>query len=165
MYKIICLLFTVFIVQLNVCASESQRFEAGISVNDVPLTLFGTWRVSAKLDNATDYSVFKPQSTDIWTLSRINNKLILSNPFTGASAEVTINSISSNLVVFSKKAPYNNKTLTDTVAIRIEKDNFHGLNTLNLQTVSSVDGQILKNDSAKYIIKGEKIAGETIIEN
>ena len=66
--------------------------------------------------------------------------------------------------MFSKKAPYDNKMLTDTVSIRIDKNNFSGINTLSLESFSLIDGHTLKTETARYVIKGEKIAGESILE-
>ena len=54
--------------------------------------------------------------------------------------------------------------LTDTVSIRLEKNSFKGINTLTLETFSLVDGHVIKTENARYIIKGEKISGENIIE-
>jgi hypothetical protein len=50
------------------------------------------------------------------------------------------------------------------LAIRLDKNNFSGINELVLESFSLVDGHLLKTDKARYIIKGEKISGENIIE-
>ena len=100
----------------------------------------------------------------MWTLTRVGDIITLSNPFTGANAEITVKTVEGNLVVFSKKAPYDNKMLTDTVSIRLDKNSFSGINTLTLEQFSLIDGHIIKTENARYIIKGEKIAGDNIIE-
>ena len=146
------------------CAEDNVTLSTGISVNDVPKTLFGSWRVTAKLDDSNSYSTFKPQSVDLWTLARTGDIINLSNPFTGANADITVSAVEGNLVVFSKKAPYDNKMLTDTVSIRLDKNSFKGINTLTLETFSLVDGHVIKTENARYIINGEKISGENIIE-
>ena len=165
MKKFICLIFVFIITAISsVYAADDMTLSAGITINDVPKTLYGSWRVTAKLEDSDSYGTFKPQSADIWTLSRINDTITLSNPFTGANANITIRTIEGNLVVFSKKAPYDNKLLTDTVSIRLDKNSFTGINTLKLEQFSLVDGHLLKTENARYIIKGEKISGENIIE-
>ena len=155
------MLFLIFIF----CSSaNAEVLEAGVSVEELPQALFGTWRVNAKLDSTNSYKTFKPQSIDFWDLIRMDDKLILNNPYSGARAEVSVKSAEGNLVVFTKKAPYlNNKVLTDTVHIRIEGDKFSGINTLKLESFSSVDNHLMKTETAQYIIKGEKIAGESIL--
>jgi len=165
MKKILCLLiFIIMSFFAQTFASDNVTLSAGISVNDVPKTFFGSWRVTAKLEDSNSYGTFKPQSADFWILSRVGDNINLSNPFTGASADITVKTVEGNLVVFSKKAPYDNKMLTDTVSIRLEKNSFKGINTLTLESYSLVDGHVLKTETARYLINGEKISGENIID-
>ena len=165
MERYISVLIIVFLAACIMCrADETKILSAGVSVNEVPKALFGSWRITAKLEDSNSYRTFKPQSADFWTLTRVGDKLTLENPFTGATAEVSIRAVEGNLVVFSKKSPYDNKLLTDTVSIRIDKNNFEGINTLVLETLSNVDGHVIKTENARYLIKGEKVAGENAIE-
>ena len=159
---LIILLFTFFSVT-NVFAEEFT-LKAGVSVNDIPKAFFGSWRVIAKLEDSNSYGTFKPQSIDFWTLSRVGDKVTLSNPFTGANAEVSLKTVEGNLIVFSKKAPYDNKMLTDTITLRLSDNNFSGINTLSLESYSLVDNHLMKTEIARYVIKGEKISGESILE-
>ena len=157
-------LFTalLFFITLSV---NAETLQAGVSVEDIPKALFGSWRVSAKLDTTNSYSTFKPQSVDCWNLSRIGDRITLDNPFSGANAEISISNVEGNLVVFSKKSPYGgNKILTDIVHIRIDGNKFTGINTLQLESFSLVDNHLMKTETATYRITGEKIAGESIIE-
>ena len=158
---LIILLFTFFSVT-NVFAEEFT-LKAGVSVNDIPKAFFGSWRVIAKLEDSNSYGTFKPQSIDFWTLSRVGDKVTLSNPFTGANADVSLKTVEGNLIVFSKKAPYDNKMLTDTITLRLSDNNFSGINTLSLESYSLVDNHLMKTETARYVIKGEKISGESIL--
>ena len=122
MKKFIATLLSIFIGTLftsTFTPAEEFTLQAGVSINDVPKALFGSWRVSAKLEDTNSYGTFKPQSVDFWTLSRVGDRVTLSNPFSGANAEVSIRTVEGNLIVFSKKAPYDNKILTDTISIRL----------------------------------------------
>ena len=139
--------------------------EAGVSIDHIPKTLFGSWRVQAKLDSTNAVGTFRCQSIDFWNLSRVNDTLKLDNPFTGAKAEVAIQTIEGNLVVFSKRLPYDgNKVLTDTVTLRLDGNKFSGINTLCLESFSLIDNSLLKTETATYHITGEKIAGESVLE-
>ena len=89
----------------------------------------------------------------------------LSNPFNGANAEITIDSVNNNYVVFKKNGRYDNKILTDTVEIKLDGDNFKGFDYLKLDTYSDVNGKIIKTETAKYSISGERIAGQSVITN
>lgn len=162
MKKILILLFTFL------CCSfaNAEVFEAGVSIEEIPKTLFGSWRVSALLDTTNSRATFKPQSIDFWNLSRTGESITLDNPFSGANTTISVKTVSGNLIVFSKKATYdNNKVLTDVVTIRLNENSFTGINDLKLETLSLVDKHVLKTETAKYIIKGEKISGDSILKN
>lgn len=165
MKKFICLfiLSILFLFPLPSFAQD-KILSAGISLNEVPDAFYGCWRVFAKLDDTNSLQTFKPQSTDLWYLSRVGDTITLSNPFSGAKAELSIKTVEGNLVVFSKKVPYDNKLLTDTVSVRLNEDSFTGINTLKLESYSLADSHLLKTEYARYIIKGEKISGESVLK-
>lgn len=162
MKKIFILILSFLFIQ----TSEATVLETGISIDKVPQTIFGSWRVNAKLDRTNSYKTFKPQSIDFWNMTRVEDNLILDNPISGANSTVSVKTVEGNLVVFSKKTPYdNNKVLTDTVTIRLNKNDFSGINELKLESFSLIDNHLMKTETATYIIKGEKIAGESVLEN
>lgn len=145
--------------------AQAAVLEAGVSIEEIPPTFFGSWRVRATLENTNSYSTFKPQSMDFWNLSKVGDRVVLDNPFSGANAEISVQTIEGNLVVFSKKLPYDgNKVLTDTVTLRLGENEFSGINSLTLESYSLVDNHLMKTETAIYQIKGEKIAGESIIK-
>ncbi len=155
----------VFILSALPLMAEEVILSTGIAINDIPKAFFGSWRVTAKLADTNNYGTFKPVSTDMWNLSRVGDKITLSNPFSGANAEISVKAVEGNLVVFSKKAPYDNKILIDTVTIRLTGNTFSGINDLTLESYSLVDNHLMKTEHAKYTIKGEKISGESILKN
>ena len=127
----------------------------------IPRTFYGTWRVvSSKIDS--DSNIFKEKSLDIWNLSRTGNVISLCNPFNGAKAEITIERVEANDIVFIKTGNYGKKILTDKVELSIDNDSFTGTNTIKLDTYS--DGKLIKTETATYKIRGEKIAGGVEIE-
>ena len=160
MKKILILIFALII---NFSA-QAAVIEGGISIEQVPKALYGTWRVNAKLDTTNSPSIFKPQSLDLWNMSRVDDKITLQNPLSGANAEISVQTVEGNLVVFSKKLPYNNnKVLTDTITIRLDEDKFSGINTLKLESFSLIDNHLMKTETATYHIKGEKISGDNVL--
>ena len=160
MKKILILLI---LILMNTTANASI-IEAGVSVDYIPQALFGSWRVNAKLDKTNSPKTFRPQSIDFWELSRVNDKIKLNNPYSGANAEIAVQTIEGNLVVFSKKLPYDgNKVLTDTVTIRLNENEFSGINTLKLESFSLIDNHLMKTETATYKITGEKISGENVL--
>ena len=161
--KRIILSLICFVLITLVSPAEEFTLSAGVSVNDVPKAFFGSWRVTAKLEDTNSYRTFKPQSVDMWNLSRVGDVITLDNPFTGAKAEINLRAVEGNLVVFTKKAPYDNKILTDTISLRLDGGKFSGINTLKLEQFSLIDNHLMKTETARYIIKGEKVSGESVI--
>lgn len=161
MKRILLILFLLLILPVF---AQDIVLKAGVSVEDVPKALYGSWRVNAKLDDTNSRTTFKPQSIDFWNLSRVGDKITLDNPFSGAKADISVSTVEGNLIVFSKKLPYdNNKVLTDTVTIRLNNNTFSGINSLTLESYSLIDNHLMKTEYARYLIEGEKIAGQSVI--
>lgn len=151
-----------FLVTLSV---NAEVLTAGVSVEEVPKALFGSWRVIAKLDTTNSKTTFKPQSLDFWNLSRYGDRIKLDNPLSGANAEISVQTVEGDVIVFSKRLPYDgNKVLTDTVTIRLNGNEFNGLNSLRLESFSLIDNHLMKTETATYVIKGEKISGDSVLE-
>ncbi|MCQ2754208.1 MAG: hypothetical protein MJ231_04070 [bacterium] len=162
MKKLFALIFLTLFFSVS---TQAQVIEAGVSIEEVPKALFGSWSIRAKLDTTNSMSTFKPQSADYWTLKREGDIITLDNPYTGAKAEVSLKNVEGNLITFSRKTSYdNNKVLTDTVTIRIDENNFSGINYLKLESFSLVDNHLMKTENATYLIKGEKVAGDSILK-
>jgi hypothetical protein len=142
----------------------AQTIKMGISVDKVPVAFFGCWQVYAQLEKTNNYSTFKPKSQDLWNLSRTGDVIKLENPFTKAYAQVELKQTEGNVVVFSKTSTYDNKVLRDTVTIRIDGETFGGYNDISVETLSLYDGHVIKKDTAKYFIKGKKLAGTSVLK-
>ena len=157
--------FTILMLLISSAVfAEDLILSTGVSINEIPKAFFGSWRVTAKLVDTNSYGTFKPQSADLWNLSRVGDKITLSNPFSGANAEISVKTVEGNLVVCSKRAPYENKVLTDTGTIRLSGNSFSGINYLTLESYSLVDNHLMKTEHAKYTIKGEKFSGESVLK-
>ena len=157
-------ILVIFLLLCGTCVI-GQTLKAGVSLDSVPNSFYGTWRVVAKIDKQTGNRVnFKPKTVDVWNLSRSGNVINLNNPFTGASGSVTVDYVEGNIIRFSKTGNYDNKKLTDTVDLKLDGDTFTGINTLLLETFSTYDNSLIQKDTALYILKGEKISGSSITE-
>lgn len=162
MYRLLSLLLLYCLSLQSVCA-EQTVLKGFVEV--VPDTFFGSWRVvSTRVDTDSPFS-FKEKSVDLWNLSQAGDVIKLSNPFSGAVAEIKVEGASTNSVTFTKIGKYDDKVLTDKVIINIDNDKFIGTNNLKLDTISNFDGSIRKTETAIYKIRGEKIAGQSVIEN
>lgn len=155
------LLFFISVICCSASFAHNETTVLSGEVTMIPRTFYGTWRVvSSKIDS--DSNIFKEKSLDIWNLSRTGNVISLCNPFNGAKAEITIERVEANDIVFTKTGNYGKKILTDKVELSIDNDSFTGTNTIKLDTYS--DGKLIKTETATYKIRGEKIAGGVEIE-
>lgn len=157
------LLLTSHFSLLTVKAANTV-LQAGVSIDKVPKELYGTWRVSAKLISTNTQDRFKNNSVDLWNLSRAGNVIKLDNPFSGANASVVVSYVGEGSVKFKRINNYDDKKLTDTVQLILRKDSFKGINSLKIDTISQVDGHIMKTEWAEYELLGDKISGESINE-
>lgn len=156
-FAFVFLLFTV----LSAFA-EPTVLKSGISIDKVPKDFYGTWRVASQLLSTNSEGLFKKNSIDLWNLSRVGDVITLDNPFSGAKASIVISTIDDRAIKFKKIGEDEGKRLTDTVQLVLGKDKFKGVNNLKIDTISEVDGKVLKTEWATYSLSGEKISGETI---
>ena len=164
--KVFILSFIVLTFSLNAAKSDGYNgnvLKTGISLQErLPDGFYGTWRVASVLSETNSAKTFKKENVDIWNLSKSGDVINLSNPFTGASASITLSYVGDDAIRFSKKGNYDGQVLTDTVEIKLSGDSFSGTNTLVLETLSDVDNSVIKTAKAVYMLKGEKIAGTSI---
>lgn len=145
---------------------QAETLQARVFKADMlPDDFFGSWRVVAKIDKQSGNVYFKPNTIDLWNLSRKGDVINLNNPFTGASASVKLDYVEGNIIRFTKVGDYDNKKLTDVVDLKLNGDTFTGVNSLKLETFSTYDNSLIKTDTALYILKGEKISGSLRKEN
>lgn len=161
MKKFLLIIFAVILTVSSAFAADAV-LKAGVSIDKVPKELFGTWRVSAKLTSTNADGLFKPRSVDLWNLSRVGDVITLDNPFSGANATVVISNVEGNAIKFRRTGNYGYKKLTDTVQLVLNKDQFKGVNNLKLETVTELDGHVMKTEWATYSLIGEKISGESL---
>ncbi|MFI3300633.1 MAG: hypothetical protein R3Y28_04345 [Candidatus Gastranaerophilales bacterium] len=147
-------------------ANSTTLIKAGVSVVDnVPTGFYGMWRVNATLSDTSASDLFRTSSVDIWNLSRTGDVINLTNPATGAFASITLDYVDSNIIKFTKTTGEDNQKLVDVVEIKLEDDNFTGINRLTLQTLSDIDNSVIKEDYGIFMLKGEKISGKNILKN
>lgn len=156
---IVCLLVIIFSCSLIIVNSQTV-LHGGIE--KVPNEFFGAWRVVSHLKSTDSPVTFREKNVDIWNLSSSNNVITLSNPFSGAQAQISVHEARGNYVEFSKTGKYDNKILTDKVRLEIKNNSFFGTDELNLKTISNIDNKVIKDEHATYTLKGERISGQEI---
>jgi len=168
MFKVIKLFILIIGISFGcslVYAEEQTVLSAGISLTDqVPVDFMGTWRVVSNLNTTDSPANFKKNGIDLWNLSKTGDVINLCNPMTGASASVNVEYVKGNTIRFTKEGNYDNQKLTDTVEITLSGDKFTGMNYLSLKTYSDADNSLIKEKTATYDLRGNKISGTSILE-
>lgn len=164
-FQVKIILTLLLMLTLTITAFAQQTvLQAGISIDKIPKEFYGTWRVSSKLLSTNNDVIFKDSSIDLWNLSRAGNVITLENPFSGAKASISVDEINGRQIKFKKIGDYDNKKLTDMVELTLGKETFTGINKLKLDTISDIDGHVIKSDTATYKLSGEKISGTNVIK-
>lgn len=160
MKKLFCILFVILFFGVCSARCEQPTMLTG-SVSMVPKSFYGTWRVTSERIEQNSH-IFKEKSLDMWNLSRTGDVITLYNMFNGAKAEINVENSNERHVIFTKNGKYGKKKLTDKADIYIDGDTFSGYDYIKIETY--VDGKIVKTESAKYKIKGEKIGGSVVVD-
>jgi len=154
MKKLFLLLFPFIFLGACIASAETTMLKGSVSM--VPKSFYGTWRVvSERVEQNSN--IFKEKSLDVWNLSRTGDVITLYNMFNGAKAQISVEDSDAKHVIFTKNGKFDKKTLTDKADINIDGDYFDGYDYIKIDTY--VGGKIVKTQSAKYKIKGEKIGG------
>lgn len=161
--KTCLILFAVFFIGCHDINTVSSQTILQGSVEKVPDGFFGSWNVVSKLIETDSPATFKQKGIDIWNLYTEHDVIILCNPFSGARAKISISNAGKTFIQFSKTGKYEDRKLTDKVSINIQGDSFTGVDEIKLETFSDIDGSLIKTQTAKYVIKGERISGQDII--
>lgn len=154
MKKLFIFFFLLFFGVSNTMAQQPTLLTGSVTM--VPKSFYGTWRVTSQRIEQNS-AIFKEKSLDMWNLSCTGNVITLYNMFNGAKAEISVEDSDQRHVIFTKNGNYGKKKLTDKADIYIDGDYFEGYDYIKIDTY--VGGKIVKTESAKYKIKGEKVGG------
>jgi len=149
-----------FFCLVNHCPAEVLR--GSVSANDVNIGFMGTWHVTSKLVESTNPARFNPFSVDIWTLSRVNDALILENPVSGAKSQINITEAENKTLKFSRTTYDDNVITVETPTLKLDGSIFLGEDTFVFEQYEGA--KLIKKDVVKYKLVGQKISGENILE-
>jgi hypothetical protein len=139
----------------------SVVISGNVTMNDkVPNEFFGNWKVVSLCTKSTNKEYYGATGLDIWTLKRSGNTITLTNPLSGASADVTVNDVKGKTVKFEKISYHPEEESIETPILTLQGDNFIGVDKIIIKTFQ--DGKLIKEDYVEYKIKGTKISGSAI---
>ena len=148
---------------LLMCSANvnAAMIQGGVSMSDqVPEEFFGDWKVVSICTKSTDSSLINTKSLDIWVLSRMGQTISLSNPLSGARAQIDVNEVNGKTVKFEKRGYYPNEESVETPILTLQGDNFTGVDKISIKTYQN--GKLIKEDYVEYQVRGTKISGSGI---
>lgn len=159
---LLCLVILVSFLQIAVVsAEEPMLLKAEVSmVDNLPSGIFGTWRIKSQLLSASTPNRYNEQSLDLWTLLRLRDYLNVSNPLSGASTNVNLESVQNNTISFSRMSTFNGIQGKETITITVNGDYLTGNDKIVINKIQN--GKIIGKDVVEYKLKGEKISGTSI---
>lgn len=164
MKKAFILIFSLSAIFLSLF-SNAQSLKGGIIEEYIPKGYFGSWGVISKLNSTNNPDYFMFESRDIWTLSGYNNILILENPNSGATSQITIKERNQDGKTLKFKRINSLETKKgklihkETVTIILNNKNFNGTDEFTVEEYD-LNNKLLKINSANYIISGVRISGK-----
>ena len=157
--KRVLLIFIIFLCSF----AKAQTLEGGITLSDqVPKELFGAWKVNAVCTQSTNRDYFDSTSVDVWIFSRIEDRILLTNPMSGATASIGVNEVKGNKVKFEKKTDLPDELSVETPILTIDKDSFEGVDRIYIKTTKN--GALVKEDFIEYKVKGTKMSNISLSE-
>lgn len=143
--------------------AQAQTLEGGVVLTDkVPKELFGAWKIYAECTQSTNRDYFDSTSVDVWIFSRIEDRILLTNPQSGAAASIGVNEVNGNKVKFEKRTDLPGELSIETPIITINGDSFEGFDRIYIKTTKN--GALVKEDFIEYKVKGTKMSNTSLAE-
>ena len=159
MKKIITiLLLFIFAYPLQYVCAQNLVLQVGVLLSvRVPQGFFGTWKINSTLTYTNNKEIFNTTTTDFWNLSKVNDVITLSNPFSGATASVTVEDVKDNQITFTHTTEHKNAKMTETPTLTLNGENFYGTDKIVIEKFK--DGKKISTDIVVYKIQAHKISG------
>ena len=152
----------IFII-LFCSVARAKTLEGGITLSDkVPKELYGAWKIYAECTQSTNRDYFDSTSVDVWIFSKIEDRILLTNPMSGATASIGVNEVKGNKVKFEKRTDLPDELTVETPIITINGENFEGFDRIYIKTTKN--GALVKEDYIEYKVKGTKMSNVSLSE-
>lgn len=156
--------FIIAVVFLSLFPScQGEVIEASVSMtNKVPREFFGSWRVVSTCVKSTNKQYFGSKSLDLWVLARMGDVISLTNPLSGAKADVSVKDVKGSTVKFEKYTYFPDEQSTETPILTLQGDKFSGVDKIVIKTFKN--GELIKEDYVEYQVRGTRISGMGVNE-
>ena len=143
--------------------AEGMVIQGGVSLTSkVPQGFFGSWRVTAVMSYTNNERLFTSTTSDTWNLSKVNDVVTLTNPYTGAKASVDLQEVDGNTIKFVRKSNSRNENVTETPILTLNGENFYGTDRIVIEKYKF--GELVRTDIVEYKITAQRISGNSADE-
>lgn len=129
-------------------------------LNSVPQGFFGTWKVISVQIYSNNPFMFNSMNVDLWRLDKNNNHLTLTNPESGATATVTLDSVKNNTIKFVRTSDTPYEKVVETPEITLNGENFYGTDTIIISKYKN--NTLIDQEMVKFKVKGIKQSGASV---
>jgi hypothetical protein len=124
----------------------------------LPPAMYGQWSVSGVLLETNGREYFSPTVNDIWILAREGDRVVLSNPANGASAEVRVDRVEGERATFYREGMLGrNRAFQETPTITVLGDVLTGQSVNKIRFLKN--GVPVREAYAIYRLEAQRIAG------
>ncbi len=163
MKKLLITILIIITTIITVFAQDTLTLKGGVSLIDkVPKQLFDIWIVTAKLEETNSAGKFHENIITLWTFTKENSIIKLTNPLNGISENLNLSEVYENKIKFKKITTKNQKILTDIIDIKLDKNKFTGYNIIEIK--EEVKDKKNTYEYGKYKLSGEKYIKEKATE-
>ena len=127
----------------------------------LPPAMYGQWTVAGTLMDTNVPEHSKQTTQDIWTLERVGDKVVVSNPATGATAEVQVEAVQDNTATFQRVVLADSRRFfTETVTVTVNGQTMSGTTYKQFKYLNR-DGRLSRQLYARFHLEAERISGPT----
>jgi hypothetical protein len=140
-------------------ASEQKPFTVTVSkAQYLPPAMYGQWSVTGEILESNAPEQFNPKLSDIWILEREGDQIVISNPATGASANISVDKVEGDTATFHRMGqPDRNMVLEESPTITVRNDVMTGVMTNRKFKVKN--GTLIPVAYVKYQLEAQRIGG------
>jgi hypothetical protein len=150
------------ILRPTASSAHSAPLQAGVEVSQyLPPEMYGQWSVRATLIESNQPDLFSKVVNDIWNLERVDEVVIVSNPVTGASAAINVDSVKGNTATFHRWVNVSpKKRFVETPTVTVKGDRLSGVTVDQIQLISQ--GKLVQSYYGTYLLEATRVSGARV---
>jgi hypothetical protein len=122
----------------------------------LPPEMYGQWSVTGSLMQTNAPEFFSPSVNDIWVLEREGNQVVISNPASGGSASVNVDSVDGDRATFHHTIPAGrNRAVEEIPTITVMGDTLTGQSLNKIMMLKN--GDVAREYYGIYQLRAQRI--------